>query len=250
VRGQTAQWVVGAWTKNGDAADTTVRLSVTPTSQKPEFSLGCGNDDGTTSCGLGTVASTAEARQVAAQVTIPTTATSVKSVKLTVTAVTAHVVKDPQVSETVSITAPSAKSPSSSSSTSSTSAGTTTNDNVPPNPSGDVTSPLQVGSLPYLNGTGSTLSPGGSASGLFPTLSPGNEDGGSQQLPAADGTKTSARPVADESALPGGTSVIGAQIVGLCALAVAFLLAVTRLSIRKRPVPAGAVKQIENKPPE
>jgi hypothetical protein len=56
--------------------------------------------------------------------------------------------------------------------------------------------------------------------------------------------------VADESALPEGTSVIGAQLVGLGALAVAFLLAVTRLSIRKRPAPAGAVKQIENKPPE
>jgi hypothetical protein len=37
---------------------------------------------------------------------------------------------------------------------------------------------------------------------------------------------------ADVSALPEGASVVGAQLAGLAALALAFLLAVTRLSIR------------------
>jgi hypothetical protein len=54
----------------------------------------------------------------------------------------------------------------------------------------------------------------------------------------AVGGKADARPVADTSALSEGTSsVIGAQLVGLGALAVAFILAVTRLSVRKRSTP-------------
>jgi len=41
------------------------------------------------------------------------------------------------------------------------------------------------------------------------------------------------RPVANTSALPGGTPIVGAQVAGLSALALAFVLAVTRLSIRR-----------------
>jgi len=41
-------------------------------------------------------------------------------------------------------------------------------------------------------------------------------------------------PVADTSALPQGTTVVGAQLAGLAALALGFVLAVTRLTIRRR----------------
>jgi hypothetical protein len=46
--------------------------------------------------------------------------------------------------------------------------------------------------------------------------------------------------VADSEALPIGTPVIDAQLMGLGALAVAFLLAVTRMSVRRRPAAAMA----------
>lgn len=42
-------------------------------------------------------------------------------------------------------------------------------------------------------------------------------------------------PIANTAALPEGAPIIGAQVAGLLALALAFVLAVTRLSIRRRP---------------
>jgi len=58
-------------------------------------------------------------------------------------------------------------------------------------------------------------------------------------------------PIANTAALPEGAPIIGAQVAGLLALALAFLLAVTRLSIRRRPAtkpdsaadPAAAAKR-------
>jgi hypothetical protein len=41
--------------------------------------------------------------------------------------------------------------------------------------------------------------------------------------------------MANTSALPEGAPVVGAQLAGLVALALAFVVAVTRLSIRRRP---------------
>jgi hypothetical protein len=47
--------------------------------------------------------------------------------------------------------------------------------------------------------------------------------------------------MANTSALPEGTSAIGAQLVGLISLALAFVLVVTRLTLRRRTkkTPAG-----------
>jgi hypothetical protein len=74
-----------------------------------------------------------------------------------------------------------------------------------------------------------TGSPGGSAANLFPTVAPGS--------PQAEG----ARPVANVSALSGGTPIGTevAEVAGLTALAAAMVLAVTRLSLR-RPAPRHA----------
>jgi hypothetical protein len=239
-RGSAAEWIVGSWTENGNVADAAVRLTVAPASQTPRFTLGCGSKDGTASCGLGTVDSASVQRQLEAEVTVPTTATSVTSVRLTVVGSGKDVSKDAQASVTVSVSAPAAPrspgSPGTSSSAPGISSGTA------PTPTGEVTSPLAVGNLPSLNGTGSTLSPGGNASGLFPTLDPSSSD----SQPAVGEANASTRPMADVSALPGGTSVMGAQIAGLIALAVAFILAVTRLSIRKRTATAGPVKNPKN----
>lgn len=96
-----------------------------------------------------------------------------------------------------------------------------------PQPSG-VTSQLGVGKLPFLNGSGSALNPGGNASSLFPKLNPS-----SGSLPTLSG-HGSARTRQVAEALPADASVMGAQYAGLAALALAFVLAVTRLSIRRR----------------
>jgi hypothetical protein len=73
----------------------------------------------------------------------------------------------------------------------------------------------------------SSVSFGGSAAGLFPTVAPGST------------------PVANVSRLPGGNPMGSeiAEVGGLAALAVAMLLAVTRLSFRRpaqRPAPRHA----------
>jgi len=139
-------------------------------------------------------------RQLQAQVTIPA-ASTVSAVTLTVIGSAAHLKTDPEATAVVAITGP-----------------------VIP---AATTSPLPIGSLPDVPTPTPTLTPGGNAAGLFPTikLSPS----------ASAGKKTITRSVANTAALPEGASVIGAQLVGLGALAVAFVLAVTRLTIRRRP---------------
>jgi hypothetical protein len=215
-RGQAAQWTVSAWTENGNVPSATVRLTASPTSQVPEFSFGCGSYDGSASCNLEAVFSGSAHRQYLARITVPASDTTVTSVKLTAIASAANLTKEPSVSVTVTVNNAAASASSSQSSDSEPS-------------SSD--SPLGVGSLPALggNGSSSSLSPGGNASGLFPTINPSSVPSPGTALNA------SARPVADSVALPIGTPVVDAQLVGLGALALAFLLAATRLSVRRRP---------------
>ncbi len=180
-----------------------IRLTAAPASLSPRFSFGCGSNDGSASCYLGQVDAKSSPRQVQAQVTVPFTA-SVPSVRLTVLASAAYLPRDPQASATVAV------------------------DAYLPIVS---TSPLPVGGLPYVSGTGSTLSPGGNAGNLFPTLTPSSP----APAPTPAQQKASARTVANTSATPLGAQTAGAQLIGLGVLALAFVLAVTRLSIRRRP---------------
>jgi hypothetical protein len=71
-----------------------------------------------------------------------------------------------------------------------------------------------------------TLSPGGNAADLFPTLNP-------KPAPVSV-QRAHTQPIANTTALPEGAPIADAQIAGLAALALAFVLAVTRLSIRRR----------------
>jgi hypothetical protein len=184
--------------------DAIIRLQATHGSGTPGFSFGCGSYDGTSSCDLGAMDAKSQQRQLQAQLTVPVTASAIKSATLTVIASAAHLPKDPTASATVTI--------------------------KPSLAPAIVTSPLPVGTLPSIPAASPTLSPGGNAAGLFPTLDPS---------PAPSPTrKASTRPVANTSALPEGAPVVGAQLVGLAALGLAFVLAVTRLSIRRRPAPA------------
>jgi hypothetical protein len=216
-RGETAKWIVSVWAQGGNVPDATVRLSAVPASQSPTFSFGCGSHDGTAACNIGGVDSNSSSRQLEAGVSIAATASSVRSVQLTATASAANLVRDPKASAIVQVTA----------------SGQPT---TAPSPSGGTTSssPLTIDNLPYLNGPAGKLSPGGDASGLFPTLNPSSSTGKSGSTVAQ---RANARPAADTSALSLGTPMVGAQLAGLGALAVGFILAVTRLSVRKRLTP-------------
>jgi hypothetical protein len=239
-RGQTAQWNVSVWATGGNVSKVKLQLSTSPSSQKPAFSFGCGTNR-TASCTIGTVDSGSQQHtQLQAHVPVAKTATSVKSVQLTVTGSGTGINPNPAASVPIAVTAPRAASSPSGSSRASTPSSTT----APPStgttvgqpssvgttvgqPSG-VTSSLPVGGLPFLNGSGSALSPGGNASSLFPSLNPST--GSLPTVPGHGNPRT--RPVAE--ALPADASLEGAQYAGLGALALAFVLSVTRLSIRRR----------------
>jgi hypothetical protein len=132
---------------------------------------------------------------------------------LTAVASTADLTKDPQASATTSVTAASSAATSS--------AG-------PSAPGTTDVSPLTVGNLPELPSASPVLSPGGNAAGLFPALTPSSDP------PAVMHDPQKAQSVANTSALPLGSPVMGAQLAGLAVLALAFLLAVARLSLRRR----------------
>jgi hypothetical protein len=210
---------VNAWTKGGNVPNATIRLQATPSSVTPQFSFGCGSSNGTASCDLGAMDAKSAQRQLQAESMVPATESAVKSVRLTVIGSAASLPKDPKASATVAVKGTASV--------------------IQPIPS---TSPLPVGTLPGVAAanptTGAELSPGGNASGLFPTLkpspSPSSSSGSGSPLNAK------ARQAADTSALPEGAPVVGAQLAGLAALLVAFVLAVTRFSIRRRPAPGTA----------
>jgi hypothetical protein len=214
--GQATQWAVSAWTTGGNVPDATVKLQTAPAGGgTPHFSFGCGSDDGTSSCNLGAVDAGSAQRQFQAQFTVPLTAAAVASVSLTATGSAANLHTDPVASASVTVLAP-------------------------PSPIG------ASASLPALAPIGvsapaPTLSPGGNASGLFPTLDPSSPaTGGAATGGAATGGAAlgGARQVANtSSAYTGAASSTGAEVAGLAALALAFILAVTRVSIR-RPAPA------------
>ncbi|MBO0802873.1 MAG: hypothetical protein J2P25_07335 [Nocardiopsaceae bacterium] len=246
------------WAEHGTVSAVKLALSASPSGQKPTFSFGCGKDDGTASCTLGAVDSTSSKRQMEARVTVSKTATSVKSVRLTLTGMGSNVTKKPTVSVPIAITAPSTSpspsgSPSPSHSHPGSGSGSGSGARTPaPEPAGagpvpggglpagpipggglpgGATSTLPAGGFPFPNG-GPTLRPGGNASSLFPTLNP--SAGANPPQPTGHGSSR-ARTVADT--LPADASVAGAQYAGLGALALAFILAVTRLSIRRRQTP-------------
>jgi len=215
---------VQAWTQGGNVPSATISLAAAPTTLKPKYSVGCGSHDGTALCDLGAVDVKAAKRELQAQVAVPVTAKTVTSVRLTVTASAAHLPKKPKVSATVKVTAPPP--------------GAVVPTSVGPPVLG--TTPLSVGDLPFLPFLpGSTLTPGGNAAGLFPTLTPGTDPPTGKPT----GQKGSTTPVANTFALSQGASVVGGQVAGLGVLALGLVLAVTKLSVRrKRPARASAAE--------
>ena len=219
-RGQSAAYIVQVSTSGGGSAShVTVALTSQPSSQKPLFTGGCGDSNGSASCPVSAV-SDKQAVSLHAQIPVASDATSVSSVKLTATASIATAAKwaPPAAAETVAVTAAAASgggSPSSSSS-------------VPPAAPGTT---LPLGPVPNLNSVSSSLIGAGNASGLFPAISPGATPSPS---PGSGTDRRNAAPVPGSSAIAFVQPGLTGQVAGLIALAVAVLLTVTRLSLRRR----------------
>ncbi len=218
-RGQQAAYVVQVSTKNnGSASDVTVALTAQPSGQKPTFTSGCAKGAGTATCTVSSV-SDKQSATLHAQIPVAAGATSVTSVKLTATAsiVTSATWTPPSAAETVAVTAATAASPSATASSPGASPGTT----------------LPLGPVPNLNSVSSSLIGAGNASGLFPAINPSATPSPSPGVHTPGG-KRNARPVSDSSALGFVQPGLTGQVAGLIALAVAVMLTVTRLSLRKR----------------
>jgi hypothetical protein len=222
-RGDATKWALTAWATGGDVAAVTISLQTSPAGiGTPVFSAGCATD-GTSSCSLGAVDSTAAKRQLTAQFTVPVTSTTVSSASLTAVVSATNLATALEPSGSMVISAASASASAS--------------------PGPIKVSSSSVTSLPAMGAVAptATLSPGGSASGLFPTVNPSSTSNST--------TTENAKQVADTSSLTGTASPTGAELTGLGALALAVVLAVTRLSIR-RPAPAGAAAAATATSPE
>ena len=202
---------------NGSVSNVSVALAAQPASQKPTFTSGCAKGNGTATCTVSSI-SDKQPANLHAQIPVASGATSVTSVKLTATAsiVTSAKWKPPSAAETVAITAAASASPAKSSA-----------DSPPP----ETTLPL--GPIPNLNGVSSSLIGAGSASSLFPAIIPSATPNSSPGI-QPQGAKRNAEPVSDSSALGLGKPGLTGQVAGLIALALAIMLTVTRLSLRKR----------------
>jgi hypothetical protein len=225
-RGQKAAYVVQVSTKNnGSVSGVTVALTTKPSSQKPAFTSDCAKGAGTATC---TVSAVSDKKPVTLHVQVPIApdSSSVTSVTLTATASVATTEKwtPPAAAETVAITAASA-SPSGSP-TGSSGAGAS-----PTGVSPGTTLPL--GPIPNLNGVSSSLIGAGNASGLFPAINPATAPSPTPGV-NAQGGKRNAQPVTGASPLAFAEPGLTGQVAGLIALAVAVLLTMTRLSLRKR----------------
>jgi len=215
-RGQSAAYIVQVSTKDGGSAShVTVALTSQPSSQKPLFTGGCGDRNGSASCPVSAV-SDKQAVSLHAQIPVASDATSVSSVKLTATASITTSAKwaPPAAAETVAVTAAAAPGGSSSS--------------APPAAPGTT---LPLGPVPNLNSVSSSLIGAGNASELFPAISPGATPSPS---PGNGTDRRNAAPVPGSSAIAFVQPGLTGQVAGLIALAVAVLLTVTRLSLRRR----------------
>jgi hypothetical protein len=223
--GQKAAYTVQVSTENnGSVANVSVAIAAQPSSQKPAFITGCAKGDGTATCTVNSV-SDKQPATLQAQIPVASGVTSITSVRLTATASIVTSVKwtPPSAAETVAITAGLAAPTKSSAS---------------PLPE----TRLPLGPIPNLNSVSSSVIGAGNASNLFPAIIPSATPSSSPGIQPQK-SKPNAEPVSDSSALGIGKPGLTGQVAGLIALALAIMLTVTRLSLRKRFGSRGPGKQ-------
>jgi hypothetical protein len=197
--GQSATWSVAAWATGGNVSNAAIALQVSPAGAgTAQFSFGCGSGNGTSTCNLGTVDASSGHLSFQAQLTVPTTATAT-TVTLTATGSATGLPTGPVASAPVAVTAPTTSV-------------------------GGATLPAGLG-MP-----GATVSPAGDAGTLLPTVNPS-----ANPTTPTGSIGNGTRQVDNTTALPTGNNHVGVELVGLLALAAAFILAVTRVSVRRPP---------------
>lgn len=233
-RGQAGTFTVQVSSENWTVSDNvTVQLQTQPASITPAFTTQdaavCKPAAATSPVECTMPVPTTQAQTLQIQVPVAATATSVTQVALKAVALpeTAKLAGSLSAAEIAQVTAaPATKKQTSPAATSSSPA---KRNSDPLGPVGNGS--FAVGQLPELNGAGSSVIGVGNASNLFPRISP---SAAPSPVPGANGgKKANADPPAKLSLLPLGMPVMTAQIIGLIALAVAFLLALTRLSLRR-----------------
>jgi len=214
-RGHAAGYVVQVSAENAPASDVSVTLTAEPASQKAAFTGGCTTGDGTASCAISSV-SVKQPVVLHAQIAVASGATSVTSVKLTAIASIAATQgwNPPTVAGTTAVNAASAPRRSL--------AGT------PP------LLALPLGPIPDLNGAASTLIEAGNAAGLFPVITPSPAPSPASAAPPSPAAARRSTGPADSGALSRAAPAVPARVAGLIALAVAVMLTIMRLSVRRR----------------
>ena len=249
--GGTILFRISAWStsaENGTIATTLTPGAKTPAFSQPVFTVdNCTTNPTSASCDLLLPAKQPAASQIEAQVSVPKTAPAGETIKFAATVSVPNGSGSPltaaasapavTVAKTTPSPSPSAsstkKSAGGGSSTSSTSGGSSVTTPGASGTSYSLGTSLPLGPVPLVGAAGtSTTIPAGSASSLFPQISPS-----SVPSPAAGGLASHGEqgPVADPSTIPLSlsSSEFGAQLVGLIILLLGVAIAVTRVSLRK-----------------
>lgn len=211
--GDPASYVVWAWSTSADSSNVSVTASVNSASYlgSPDFSI-CPSASGAT-CTIDSLP-VGQVYELLASVPVTSDAPAGTGIELTVTATATGDLSD---SSNATDTVISQTAATGSSSDGDTSLGS----------GGDVVPPLI--SLPAIPGTGVTAT---DPSDLFPTVSP-SPSSGSLGLPPAQARRVTHATEA-AYAIPIDARLLGAQILGLVALAGAVTIAIVRLSLRKQ----------------
>ncbi len=239
-RGQTGTFTVQVSSKNWTPPDTvTVELqaSVTPAFTTQDGAV-CKPAAKSPPVECTMPVPTGQPVSLQAQVPVAASATSVSQVTLTATALpaTAKLTGPLSVSETAQVTAaPTTKH--SSSAAASTPPARHVHSTAPLGPVGSGSFGLAQApdlNVPDLSGVGSSVLGVGNAANLFPRIGPSASPSPPAGANGANGRKQpNADPPTKVSLLPLGMPVMTAQVIGLLALGLAFLLALTRLSLRR-----------------
>ena len=213
----TVRFAIWVWLSSGTNGTAKIRLSASPSSVSPTFSVCV--PSGRSDCKIGGLNA---GQHVEVQAKLKAPNRSHRHVTLTAMATSAEASNSASASATVDIKRKS--SGDSSSSTQNAGDGTTIG-NIP-------TTYLPTGTAPGLG-----IQPTGNLGSAFPQVSP-------SPSPAAPGTgaasqRPSAKAIDVSAGLPLDVRLIGGQVIGLAVLAAAITLAVARLSLRRQPQPPG-----------
>ena len=217
----TVRYAIWVWLSSGTNGTAKIRLSASPSSVSPTFSVCV--PSGRSDCKIGGLNA---GQHVEVQARLKAPDRSHRHVTLTATATSADASNSASASATVDIKRKHSSSDSSTSSTQNAGDGGT----IP-------STYLPTGTVPGIGiQPSSGIQPTGNLGSAFPQVSPSPS--------AAAGTgaashRPSTKTIDLSAGLPLDVRLIGGQVIGLAVLAAAVTIAVARLSLRKQPQPPG-----------